>query len=156
MKAILDSLIESCQFSSLTVVSDTFWRHESQHARPPCPSPTPGVYSNLCPLSCWCHPTISSCAIPFSSCLQSFLASGSFLICCPSCHSFLLRSKHFLISWMQSPSAVILEPKKMKCHCFPIYLPWSDRTRCHDLCLLNVEFSASFFTLLFHFHQEAL
>ena len=52
--------------------------HGSQHARPPCPSPTPGVYSNLCPLSQWCHPTISSCVVPFSSCLQSFPASGAF------------------------------------------------------------------------------
>ena len=49
-----------------------------QHTRPPCPSPTPGVYSNSCPLSLWCHPTISSSVIPFSSCSQSFPASGSF------------------------------------------------------------------------------
>ena len=49
-----------------------------QHARPPCPSPTPGVYSNSCPLSQWCHPTISSSVVPFSFCLQSFPASGSF------------------------------------------------------------------------------
>ena len=72
--------------------------------------------------------------------------------------AFLPRSKCLLISWLQSPSAVILEPPKLVCHCFhcfPIYLPWSDRTRCHDLCLLNVELLASFFTLLFHFHQEA-
>ena len=54
--------------------------------------------------------------------------------------TFLLRSKHLLISWLQSPSAVILEPKKIKVrHCFPIYLPWSDGTRCHDLSFLNVE-----------------
>ena len=52
--------------------------HESQHARPPCPSPTPGVYSNPCPLSRWCHPTISSSVVPFSFCPQSFPASGSF------------------------------------------------------------------------------
>ena len=49
-----------------------------QHTRPPCPSPTSGVYSNSCPLSCWCHPTISFSVVPFSSCLQSFLASGYF------------------------------------------------------------------------------
>ena len=53
----------------------TPWLH---HARPPCPSPTPGAYSNSCPLSWWCHPTISSFVVPFSSCLQSFPASGSF------------------------------------------------------------------------------
>ena len=52
--------------------------HGLQHARPPCPSPTPGVYSDSCPLSRWCHPAISSSVIPFSSCLQSFPASGSF------------------------------------------------------------------------------
>ena len=59
-------------------LSNSLWPHESQHARPPCPSPTPRAYSNLCPLSQWCYPTISSSVIPFSSCLQSFPASGSF------------------------------------------------------------------------------
>ena len=57
--------------------------------------------------------------------------------------AFLPRSKHLLISWLQSPSAVILEPPKIVCHCFhcfPIYLPWSDGTRCHDFSFLNVEF----------------
>ena len=57
--------------------------------------------------------------------------------------AFLPRSKQLLISWLQSPSAVILEPKKTVCHCshcFPIYLPWSDGTGCHDLSFLNVEF----------------
>ena len=57
--------------------------------------------------------------------------------------TFLPRSKCLLISWLQSPSAVILEPEKIVCHCestFPIYFPWSDGTRCHDLCALNVEF----------------
>ena len=56
---------------------------------------------------------------------------------------FLPRSKHFLVSWLQSPSTVILEPKKIVCHClhcFPIYLPWSNETGCHDLSFLNVEF----------------
>ena len=57
--------------------------------------------------------------------------------------AFLPKSKYLLISWLQSPSAVILEPKKIKSatfHCFPIYLPWSDGTGCHDLSVLNVEF----------------
>ena len=67
----------SAQFSH-SVMSDFLRPHELQHARPPCPSPTPGVYSNSCPLSQWCHPTTSSSVIPFSSCLQSFPASGSF------------------------------------------------------------------------------
>ena len=57
---------------------DSLRPHEPQHTRPPCPSPTPGVYSNSCPLSRWCHPTISSSVVPFSSRLQSFPASGSF------------------------------------------------------------------------------
>ena len=63
---------------SRSVVSDSLWPHGLRHARPPCPSPTPGAYSNSCPLSWWCHPTISSSVIPFSSLLQSFPASGSF------------------------------------------------------------------------------
>ena len=67
----------SVQFSH-SVMSDSLWPHGLQHTRPPCPSPTPGVYPNPCPLSRWCHPTISSSVIPFSSCLQSFPASGSF------------------------------------------------------------------------------
>ena len=61
-----------------SVVSNSLWPHELQHARPPCPSPTPGVYSNSCPLSRWCHPAISSSFVPFPSCPQSFPASGSF------------------------------------------------------------------------------
>ena len=63
---------------SCSVMSDSLWTHEPQHARPPCPSPTPGVYPNSCPLSQWCHLTISSSVVPFSSCLQSFPTSGSF------------------------------------------------------------------------------
>ena len=66
----------SVQFSR-SVVSDFLRPHEPQHARPPCPSPTSGIYPNPCPLSRWCHPTISSSVIPFSF-LQSFPASGSF------------------------------------------------------------------------------
>ena len=67
------------QFSR-SVVSDSLWPHESQHARPPCPSPTPRVYPNSCPLSRWCHWTISSSVVPFSACPQSFSTSGSFQI----------------------------------------------------------------------------
>ena len=59
-------------------MSNSLWPHELQDARPPCPSLTPGVHSNPCPLSQWCHPTILSSVIPFSSCPQSFPASGSF------------------------------------------------------------------------------
>ena len=67
----------SVQFSH-SVMSDSLHPHGPQHARPPCPSPTPEAYSNSCPLSWWCHPTISSSVIPFSSCLQSIPASGPF------------------------------------------------------------------------------
>ena len=71
-----DSVI-SVQFSH-SVVSNSLWPHEPQHGRPPCPSPTPRVHPNPCPLSWWCHPTISSSVVPFFSCPQSFPASGSF------------------------------------------------------------------------------
>ena len=67
------------QFSH-SVMSDSLQPHESQYATPPCPSPTPGVYSNSCPLSWWCHPTISSSVASLSTCPQFFPASGSFLI----------------------------------------------------------------------------
>ena len=66
--------------TQLLGVSDSLWPHVLQHARLPCPSPTPGVYSNSSPLSRWCHPTISSSVTPFSSCPQSFPASGSFQV----------------------------------------------------------------------------
>ena len=78
----LSKLILFVQFSSIqfsqSVMSDSLRPHGLQHVRPPCPSPTAGVYSNSCPLNRWCHPTISSSVIPFSSLLQSFPASGSF------------------------------------------------------------------------------
>ena len=70
-------LTRSVQFSR-SVVSNSLWPHEPQHTRPPCPSPTPGVQPNPCPLSRWYHPTISSSVVSFSSCSQSFPASGSF------------------------------------------------------------------------------
>ena len=68
---------DSVQFSR-SVVSNSLWPHEPQHARPSCPSPIPRVHPNLCPLCRWCHPTILSSVIPFSSCPQSFPVSGSF------------------------------------------------------------------------------
>ena len=76
---ILTIQFSSVHFSSVcSVESDSLQPHEFQHSRPLCPSPTPRVYSNSCPLSLWCHPAISSSVIPFSSCLQSFPASDSF------------------------------------------------------------------------------
>jgi len=74
---ILSITFSSVQFS-LSVMSDSLQPHEPQHARPPCPSPTPRVHPNSCLLSQWCHPTTSSSVIPFSSCLQSFPTSVSF------------------------------------------------------------------------------
>ena len=220
-------------------MSNSLRPHGLQRTRLPCPSQSPGASSNSCSLSWWCHPSILSSVIPFSSCPQSFPASESF----PMSHffttggqsigasvsasvllmnihdwflleltdlislqskglssifsntivqkhqffstqppfgptltfihdywknhsfdqtfvgkvmslllnmlsrlviAFLPRSKHLLISWLQSPFAVIFgahENKVHHCfHCLPIYLPWSDGTRCHDLHFLNVDF----------------
>ena len=72
------SLSSSVQSLSRSVISDSSRPHGLQHARPPCPSPTPRACSTSRPLSRWCHPTISSSVVPFSSCFQSFPASGSF------------------------------------------------------------------------------
>ena len=87
---------------SCSVVSDVLWSHGLEHARPPCPSPPSGAYSNSCPSSGWCHPTISSSVISFSSCLQSFPASGSF----PMNESVLrIRwAKYWSFSFSISPS----------------------------------------------------
>ena len=71
------SIHYSVHFSH-SVMSNSLWPHELQHTRPPCPSPTPGIHPNSCPLSRWCHPAISSSVIPFSSCSQSLPASESF------------------------------------------------------------------------------
>ena len=71
-------ILERAQFNSVAQSCPTLQPHESQHARPPCPSSTPGVYSSSCPSSRWCHPAISSSVVPFSSCPQSLPASGSF------------------------------------------------------------------------------
>ena len=85
---------------SCSVVSNSLWPHGLQHVRPSCPSPTPRACSNSCPLSRWCHPTISSSVDPFSSCLQSFPASGSF----PMSQFFLSWPKHCSFSFNISPS----------------------------------------------------
>ena len=72
--------MRSWHFSSVAQSCPTLQHHGLQHARPPCPSPTPRIHPNPCLLSWWCHPTISSSVMPFSSCSQSFPASGSFLM----------------------------------------------------------------------------
>ena len=77
MEVLVQMSIQLSQFSR-SVVSDSLWPHESQLARPSCPSTTPGVYPNSCAASRWCHPAISSSVVPFSSCPQSLPASGSF------------------------------------------------------------------------------
>ena len=192
------------QFSSVAVVSNSLWPHGLQYTRPPCPSPIHGVYSNSCPLSQWCHPTISSSVSPspptfnlsqhqglfkwvhsshqvdkywsFSFSIspsneysglislrmdtpymttgkttaftrQTFLGkvmSLLFNMLSRLVIAFLPRSKHLLISRLQLSSAVIFGAQENKVshyfHCFPIYLPWSDGTRCQDLSFLNVEF----------------
>ena len=81
-------------------MSDSLWPHGLQHTRLPCPSPTPGAYINACPSSRWCHPTILSSVIPFSSCLQSFPASGSFpmLRCQIICQN--MTKKHIVSSYV--------------------------------------------------------
>ena len=95
-----ETLFSSVQFSHL-VMSNSLQHHGLQHAIPPCPSPPPGVHTNTCPLSQWCHPTISYSFVPFSSCPQSFPASGSFHM------SQLLRirwPKYWSFSFNISPS----------------------------------------------------
>ena len=90
----------SVQFSR-SVMSNSLWPHGLQHARPPYPSPTPGVYSNSCPSSWWWHPTTSSSVVPFSSCLQSFPESGSF----PVSHFFASGGQSIgVFSFSISPS----------------------------------------------------
>ena len=90
------NMISSVQFSH-SVMSDSLQLHGLQHT---CPSPTPGVYPNLCPLSWWCHPNILSSVVPFSSCPQSFPASGSF----PMSQLFARWSKYWSFSFSISPS----------------------------------------------------
>ena len=98
--AVVHGVAKSSAQFSRSVVSDSLRPHGLQHARPPCPSQTPGVYSNSGPSSQWCHPAISSSVIPFSSCPQSLPASESFPM------SQLLRRwpKHWSFSFSISPS----------------------------------------------------
>ena len=231
---------KSVQFSR-SVMSDSLRPHEPQHAKPPCPSPTPWVHPNPCPLSRWCHPTISSSVVPFSSCPQSLPASRSFqmsqlfiqllpmntqdwsplgwtgwissqskglsrvfsnttvqkhqffctLFILQISHpymttgktialtrrtfvdkvmslllkmlsrlviTFLPRSKCLLISWLQSPSAVILEAKKIKSVTVSIVFPSIWHEVMGPDAMIFVLWMLSFkptFSLSSHFHQEA-
>ena len=96
--------------SSRSAVSNSLWPHGLQHSRPPCPSPTPRVYSNSCPLSQWCHPTMSSSVIPISSHHQSFPASSP---CCPRDSqesSPIPQFKSINFSVLNFPNSPILTP----------------------------------------------
>ena len=92
--------LSSVQFSH-SVVSNSSWPHESRHTRPPCPSPTPGVHSDSCPLSQWCYPAISSSVVPFSSCLQSSPASESFPISDKTVKMTMLYNRIGLPRWLR-------------------------------------------------------
>ena len=107
-------IILSVQFSH-SLVSDSLRPHESQHARPPCPSPTPGAYSNSRPSSRWCHPAISSSVIAFSSCPQSLPASYNFIYT----HNYSLAIKKteilpFATAWMDLKDIMISEISQSK------------------------------------------
>ena len=125
---------------SRSVVSDSLRPHESQHTRPPCPSPTPRVHSDSCPSSRWCHPAISSCVVPFFSCPQSLPPSGSFPVSqlfawggqsigvSASALLFLLWLHPFILSGVISPliSSSILgtyRPREFPFQ-YPIILPF--------------------------------
>ena len=85
--------------SSVAQLCPTLWPREPQHVRPPCPSPTPGVHPNPCPLSRWCHPTISSSVVPFSSCPQSCPASGSFPMSHQVAKALEFQLQHQSLQW---------------------------------------------------------
>ena len=115
----------SVQFSR-SVVSNSLRPHESQHARPPCPSPTPGVYSNSCPSSQWCHPAISSSVAPFSSCPQSLPASGSF----PMSQFFTWGSQNTGVSASASVLSMRYPLSKVRSSgCALLEQPWRDTPR---------------------------
>ena len=154
----------SVYFSSAAQSCPTLQPCGLQHPRLPCPSPTPKACSNSRPSSWWCHPTISSSVVPFSSCLQSFPASGSF----PVSQFFASGGQSigvsastsvlpmniqdwFPLGWtgwislefkgLSRVFSRVPQNKVSHCfHCFSIYLPWTDGTGCHDLSFLNVEF----------------
>ena len=119
-KTVFNSLQFSSVQSSCSVVSDSWQPRGLQHARPPCPSPTPGVHSNSHPSSRWCHPAISSSVIPFSSCPQSLPASGSF----PMSQLFILsNTSNYSCGLCHRPG---LKEKTSKADgCSPLLLPLS-------------------------------
>ena len=116
----------SLQFSR-SVVSNFLRPHEPQHTRPPCLSPTPGVHSNSCPSSLWCHPTISSSVVPFSSCPQSLPASGSF----PMSQLFTWGGQS--IGFSASASVLPIKTQDWSKELFPPRKTWRQVT----FCILN-------------------
>ena len=120
--SLVNSTISTIQFSSVqfshSVVSDSLWPHESQHARPPCSSPTPGVHSDSRPSSQWCHPAILSSVVPFSSCPQSLPASESF----PMSQLFAWDGQSTgasgLASFLPKKSLCVILFGKIRCDCF--------------------------------------
>ena len=120
---------DTVQFSH-SVMYESLWPHGLQHAQLPCPLQTLGACSNSCPSSQWCHPTISSSVIPFSSCLQSFLASASFpmsqfftsgaaMMKCPIQFSSKLKKNNTI--WYNQTSDNILKKQSLWDMCMPIY-----------------------------------
>ena len=126
------------QFSSAAQSCPTLWPHEPQHTRPPCPSPTPRVHPNPCPLSQWCHPTISSSVVPFSSCPQSFPASGSF----PMSQFFASGGQSIVVS----ASATIL-PMNIQ-DWFPLYILQYHNYNFYWVLKLGILSPSVFFLLL--------
>ena len=148
-------------------MSNTLLPYGLQHARPPCPSPTPGIYSNSCPLSWWCHSTISSSVFPFSSCLQSFPPSESFSVsqlftsgsqsigsvtrvCVPL--FFVLSQQRFGVTDIKAPSAChSSQVMDRPCYSFQVLNgPWASQ----ECCLFHLRFSLQSSDLpLFYFHR---
>ena len=112
---------------------DSLWPHGLQHTRPPCPSPTPRDYSNSCPLSWWCHPTISSSVFPFSSGLQSFPATGSFQMGQFFTSGGQLGSGYDLQCIQQGPKANSFQPQRNLI--FASFIPLLLRKNCFTLSL---------------------
>ena len=129
-------------------MSNSLRPHELQHTRPPCSSPTPGVHPNSCPLSWWCHPTISSwhpLLLPPSR-LGLGLNMLSRLVI-----TLLPRSKRLLVSWLQSPSAVILEPQETKSDTVSTVSP----SISHEVMLSSVIYALKFAYKVLHYLQLA-
>ena len=119
-KCMCVCLVASVQFSR-SVESDSLWPHELQHARPPCPSPTPGVHSDSRPSSWWCHPAISSSVVPFSSCPQSLPASESF----PMSQLFTWGGQSIGVS---ASASVLPMNTNILCLVYCVFIRFTDKT----------------------------